>query len=135
MKKIAKAKAILAVNPERISNKTWVITVERSNASFVDGGWRVTKDKCPEIESLKKGDWVIIEVSQPGHLKSIKKLESYDPIEIILRIHKGTPVKEDLKYIIDQICEGYLQGIDNPEGINWEAFLPYKYHKELKRDN
>ena len=56
-------------------------------------------------------------------------------MDIRIKIHKGRPTKEDLKYIIDQICEGMNQGIDVPIGINWEVFIPYDYHQELIRDN
>jgi hypothetical protein len=56
-------------------------------------------------------------------------------MDVRIKIHKGKPTKEDLKHIIDQICAGFIQGIDDPEGINWEVFIPYEYHEELKQDN
>jgi hypothetical protein len=55
-------------------------------------------------------------------------------MDLTIRIHKGRPTKEDLKHIIDQICEGFTEGIGDPEDINWEVLIPYEYHEELKRD-
>jgi len=52
-------------------------------------------------------------------------------MDIRIKIYKGRPTKEDLKHIIDRICEGFVEGIDDPVvGINWEVFLPHEYHEE-----
>jgi len=41
-------------------------------------------------------------------------------MRITLKITLGKPTKEDLHKIIDMICEGFRQGINQPNGINWE---------------
>lgn len=56
-------------------------------------------------------------------------------MDITIKIYKGRPTKEELKQIIDLICEGFRQGIDNPVGINWEVVMLYEYQEELIRDN
>lgn len=39
---------------------------------------------------------------------------------MVIRIHKGTPEGEQWKDIGAMLADGYVQGIDQPAGINWE---------------
>ena len=45
--------------------------------------------------------------------------------KITIVYHKGKPTIESLKAIVAMLSEGFLQGIDNPVGINWEVMGDY----------
>lgn len=62
-------------------------------------------------------------------------LKRGEEMELLIIIAKGRPTKEELKQIIDMICEGFYEGIDQPMGINWEVKIDYDYREELVRDN
>jgi len=45
--------------------------------------------------------------------------------KITIVYHKGKPTIENLKAIVAMLSDGYLQGYEQPTGINWEVMGDY----------